>query len=480
MYLDGQFVETESSFATINPATGDAVAAYQEASIENVEDAVASARSAFLDGRWSDLSGGERMEILLRVSTLIRENAEELALLETAESGKPISQSRDEMGWTCGLWDYAATLCRHVYGDSHNHLGKDKMAFVMREPIGVVGMITPWNFPILIISQKLPFALAAGCTAVVKPSELTPGTTNRLMSILSEAGVPDGVVNLVNGKGEVGAALSAHRHIDMLSFTGSTNVGKLIVKASHGNLKKVSLELGGKNPQIVFADADMQGAVEATVFGIYFNMGECCNSGSRILVQEDFADEFVERVVELSKTIKVGDPMDPETKIGSIISEGHFEKVMGFLESGKEAGAELKLGGGVIESDKGRYIESTVFDRVSPDMEIASEEIFGPVLSIIRFKTEEEALSIANGTLYGLSASVWTKNVDVAFRMSRAIRAGSVWINCFMDGHPELPFGGYGESGLGRELGRFTIDEFTELKTIQLNLGDKSNWWING
>jgi acyl-CoA reductase-like NAD-dependent aldehyde dehydrogenase len=338
-------------------------------------------------------------------------------------------------------------------------------------------MITPWNFPLLIISQKLPFALAAGCTCVVKPSELTPGTTLRLGELIDAAGIPKGVVNIVSGYGNpVGARLASHNDVDMISFTGSTAVGRSVVEASRSNLKKVELELGGKNPQIVFADADLDAALDAAVFGVYFNMGECCNSGSRLLVQKDIAKEFTASVIKKAKEVVVGDPLDDKTRVGAIVNQAQLDKIEGYVQAGQREGATLKLGGNRRRTEQGRFFEPTVFEGVNREMTIAREEIFGPVLSVIPFETAEEALSIANSTPYGLSAGVWTRNIDVAFQLARGIRAGTIWINTFMDGYPELSFGGYKESGLGRELGRFAIDEFTELKTIQVHLGPRNKW----
>ncbi len=481
MLIDGRWAEAEhrERFQSISPAHDIAVASYPIAEASDVDAAVAAARRAFDEGPWPRMAGAERARLLHRTADAVRANLDELALLEVLESGKPITQARGEMEATADLWDYAATLARHVYGDAYNTLGSDKLGFVFREPVGVVGMITPWNFPLLIISQKLPFALAVGCTAVIKPSEMTSGTTLRLGALLLEAGMPEGVVNIVTGYGlPAGARLAEHPDVDMLSFTGSTAVGKRIVAASQGNLKKVSLELGGKNPQIVFADGDLEAALDAVVFGVYFNMGECCNSGSRLLVQRAIAEEFVERVVERARTVPVGDPLDEATKVGAIINQMQFDKIMAYIDAGQREGAALRLGGNPMPTDRGRYIEPTVFDGVAPTMDIAREEIFGPVLSVVTFDTPEEAVHIANDTMYGLSAGVWTSNVDTAFQVSRSIRAGTIWINCFMDGYAELPFGGYKESGLGRELGRFSIDEFTELKTVQLHLGPRTNWWM--
>lgn len=480
MLIDGRWVESVAGrrFTRESPAHGVVVGDYPLGGREDADAAVATARRAFDHGPWPTLPGVERARILQRAAEAIREDAESLAVIEVLESGKPIAQARGEMEGTAGLWEYAATLARHLYGDTYNALGADMLGLVLREPVGVVAMITPWNFPLLIISQKLPFALAAGCTAVVKPSELTPGTTLRLGAILQRAGVPDGAVNIVTGDGEpVGARLAEHHDVDMISFTGSTEVGRAVVGASRGNLKRVALELGGKNPQLVFADADLDAALDAVVFGVYFNAGECCNSGSRLLVQRQIADSFVERVVERARTVPVGDPLDEGTRVGAIVDDAQYDRIMQYVASGREAGATLALGGARLERERGRFIQPTIFDRVTPEMAIAREEIFGPVLSAIRFDTAEEAIAIANSTMYGLSAGVWTRDIDTAFRVSRGIRAGTIWVNTFMDGYPELPFGGYAQSGLGRELGRHAIEEFTELKTVQLHLGPRTAWW---
>jgi betaine-aldehyde dehydrogenase len=480
-WIGGERVQSRTGkrFERRSPAHDTPVGEYPEAAEEDVDAAVLAARNAFDEGPWPHTSGAERAKILLQTAELLRQRKQDLALIETLESGKPISQARDEIEWAAGLWDYAAALCRHIYGDTYNSLGSGMLGLVIREPIGVVGMITPWNFPLLIISQKLPFALAAGCTCVVKPSELTPGTTLRLGGILSEAGLPDGVANMISGYGDpAGIRLSSHPLVDMMSFTGSTEVGKSVINASRSNLKKVELELGGKNPQIVFADGDLEAAVDATVFGVCFNMGECCNSGSRLLVQREIADEFVRRVVELAKEVPVGDPLDEKTKIGAIISSEQFDKIVGCIDQGRLSGAHLELGGKSLPILNGRFIEPTVFSEVQPEMPIAKEEIFGPVLSVLKFDTPDEAVRIANATMYGLSAGIWTRDIDTAFSVARGIRAGTVWVNTFMDGYPELPFGGYKESGQGRELGRFAIEEFTELKTIQVHLGPRTGWWV--
>jgi betaine-aldehyde dehydrogenase len=467
-----------SKFDRKSPSHGVVVGEYALADASDVDAAVQAARQAFDKGPWPWTPGAERMKVLLRATELIRQQKEELALIETLESGKPISQARDEVDWTADLWQYAASLCRNIHGDTYNALGESMLGLVVREPIGVVGMVTPWNFPLLIVSQKLPFALAAGCTCVIKPSELTSGTTLRLGKILADAGLPNGVTNIVSGFGDpVGARLSSHQDVDMMSFTGSTKVGKAVINAARGNVKKVELELGGKNPQIIFADADLAAAADAAVFGLCFNQGECCNSGSRLIVQRPIADKFVNELVGLVRKVPVGDPLDEKTKIGAIASKEQFDKIMGYIAEGKRAGARLQLGGKSLPILNGQFIESTIFDSVTPNMAIAKEEIFGPVLSVLTFDTAEEAIEIANDTTYGLSASVWTSDFDTALSASRRIRAGTVWVNTFLEGYPELPFGGFKESGQGREVGRFAIEEFTELKTIQLHIGKRTSWW---
>lgn len=480
MWINGEWVDSQNKkrFTRESPSEGVIVGEYPQADVVDTDAAVTAARKAFDEGPWPHMPGVERARLLNRVADAIRKQRDELAEIEVLESGKPISQARDEMDGSAGLWEYAASLARHIYGDTYNTLGNDMIGLILREPIGVVSMITPWNFPLLIISQKLPFALAAGCTAVIKPSELTPGTTLRLGKILEEAGLPKGVVNMVTGYGNpVGARLAEHPLVDMISFTGSTNVGRSVVAASKGNLKKVELELGGKNPQIVFADADLDAALDAVVFGVYFNMGECCNSGSRLLVEKSIVKDFTDQIVARAKTVPVGNVFDERTKVGAIVNDEQLKKISSYIEVGKNEGAQLKVGGEKLVTQQGRFFQPTVFDQVLPTMTIAREEIFGPVLSVVSFDSAEEAIGIANSTMYGLSAGVWTRNIDTAFQVSRKIRAGTIWINTFMDGYPELSFGGYKESGLGRELGRFAIDEFTELKTIQLHLGQRTNWW---
>lgn len=480
-FVGGKYIDS-SSGATFNresPGHGVVIGEYPLSNKQDTEEAIATAKKAFYSKEWSEMTGADREQIIRKTAQIIRDRAEELALIETLESGKPISQAIDEMEWAAGIWDYAATLARHIAGDVNTNVGSDMTAMMQKVPVGVVGMITPWNFPLLIISQKLPIALAAGCTAVIKPSEMTPGTTLLLGKILKDAGLPDGVVNILSGYGDpVGQTIAESEEVDMITFTGSTAVGKHIVRAAAGNLKKVELELGGKNPQIIFPDADIDALIDAVVFGIYFNMGECCNSGSRIVIHEDVADEFVEKVLAHAKKVKVGDPLDPTVKVGAIINNMQFDKIMGYIQSGKDQGATVKLGGNELDLKKGQFIEPTIFCDVKPDMEIAKEEIFGPVLSVIKFKTAEEAIAIANGTEYGLSAGVWTKDLDTAMIMTRRIEAGTVWVNNWMSGYPEIPFGGMKQSGLGRELGPHSIDEFMETKSVLIKTGATPGNWV--
>jgi acyl-CoA reductase-like NAD-dependent aldehyde dehydrogenase len=411
---------------------------------------------------------------------LIEAHVERFALIETLESGKPISQARGEVGGAADLWRYAAALARTVEGDSFNGLGPEMLATVLKEPIGVVSIITPWNFPFWILSQKLPFALAAGCTCVVKPSEMTPSTTAMLAELLDQAGLPAGVVNIVLGYGQpVGAVLAGDRDVDMVTFTGSTAVGKTISRVAAENLKKVALELGGKNPQVIFPDADLESAADAVVFGVYFNVGQCCNSGSRIIVHEDIAEAFTARVVELSAHVTFGDPLDPATQVGAIVTPEHGAKIDGYVQAAKAAGARVVLGGGplAVPGLGAQFYRPTVVTGVTPDMAIARDEVFGPVLTVLTFRTLEEAIALCNDADYGLSAGVWSENVHTCLAFARAVQAGTVWTNTWMDGFPEVTFGGVKQSGQGREIGRYGLEEFMEIKSVVMRVGrTRANW----
>jgi betaine-aldehyde dehydrogenase len=340
----------------------------------------------------------------------------------------------------------------------------------------VVAMITPWNFPLLIISQKLPFALAVGCTAAIKPSNLTSGTTVHLARLIGEAGAPAGVVNVVTGSGGVGGALVNDPGVDMISFTGSTEVGRRIARDAGEQLKRTELELGGKNPQIICADADLDVAIDGAVYGALFNQGECCNAGSRLLVEASVATEVVEEIARRAARIRIGEPLDPETRIGAIASQEQLDTIERMVATGTEEGARLVAGGDRLPTAAGRFFKATVFADVAPEMAIAHEEIFGPVVSVLTFDQLDEAIRIANSTMFGLSAGIWTANVDKALHAARAIRAGTIWVNSWLEGYPELPFGGFGASGIGRELGRQAIDAFTETKTVQLHSGWRAPW----
>lgn len=481
--IDGVWVPSASgeTFDRSSPATGQLVSTAAKGGQADVEAAIAAARTAFDDRRWSDVPGAERAKLLNKVADLIDANRSKIALFETMESGKPISQAEAEIEGAAGIWRYAATLAWNIRGDSQNALGPDMLGMVLKVPVGVVSIITPWNFPFLIVSQKLPFALAAGCTAVVKPSEMTSATTVILGELLIEAGLPAGVVNIVLGFGDpVGAVMTSHPDVDMVSFTGSTGVGKAIVAATSNTLKKVSLELGGKNPQVIFPDADLDEAADAIVFGVYFNAGECCNSGSRIIVHEDVADALNNKVVALSKKVPFGDPLNPATKVGAIISTDHQAKIDGYVKDAAASGADVLIGGDAISIDglSGQFYGPTVVAGVTEAMPIATEEVFGPVLSVLAFKTFDEAIALANGASYGLSAGVWSENVHTCLEFARRAEAGTIWTNTWMDGFPELPFGGVKESGLGRELGPNGIEEFLESKTVQMRVGKTRQHWV--
>lgn len=478
-FVDGKWIEkgARAWSERTSPAHGVAVTRIPKCSAEDLDRAVAVARAAFDDRRWSGLSGEARAAVLLRAASGIRRRAEELALLETLETGKPISQSRGEVQGAAGIYEYAAGAARALRGDSFNNLGDRMLGLVTREPIGVVGLITPWNFPFFILAERVPFILAAGCTLVAKPSELTSSTTLIMAEILSDAGLPDGVFNVVTGSGrEVGQAMTEHRGIDMLSFTGSTEVGRRAVLASVGNMKRLGLELGGKNPQIVFADADLDDAADGVVFGVCFNAGQCCVGGSRLIVERDIADAFAARVADKLARVRIGDPLDPKTQVGAISDKAQYDKILSYVAAGRDEGARLVCGGAPSAMPAGHFIQPTLFDRVTRDMRIAREEIFGPVLAALDFETIDEAIAIANDTEYGLAASIWTSNLDKAIIASRRVQAGRVWVNTTIAGGPELPIGGFKQSGQGRETGIYGVEEYTEVKSTHVALGKRDHW----
>lgn len=480
MLIDGRWSEgTVDPIERVAPGHGVVVSRFQAGTRADAERAIAAARKAFDTGPWPRMTASERSAILLKAADLISARAEELAFLDAVEAGKPISQVRGEIAGSVDIWRYAAALARDLHGESYNTLGDGTLGVVLREAIGVVSIITPWNFPFLIVGQKLPFALAAGCTTVVKPSELSSGSTLVLGEILEEAGVPAGVVNIVTGTGaEVGAVMTSHPDVDMVSFTGSTGVGKLTMANAAQTLKKVSLELGGKNPQIVFPDADLDSFIDAAVFGAYFNAGECCNAGSRLILHTSLADEVVRRIAALSAKVRVGDPLDPQTQVGAIITPQHLDKITGYVSAAADKGADIAHGGAALDLGRGQFMAPTILSGVTPDMPVAREEVFGPVLSVLTFETTAEAIEIANAVDYGLSAGVWSRDFDTCLTIGRRVRAGTIWMNTFMDGASELPFGGYKQSGLGRELGRHAVEDYTETKTLNMHIGGRTSWWM--
>jgi acyl-CoA reductase-like NAD-dependent aldehyde dehydrogenase len=469
------------TFDRVSPSHGMVVSRSALGGQIETEMAIKAARTAFEKGTWSRLSGKARAAVLLRVADLIEQNAEPMAQIETYESGKPITQARGEVSGAADLWRYAASLARGVKGDSHNTLGSDMLGVILKEPIGVVSIITPWNFPFWILSQKLPFALAAGCTCVVKPSELTPSTTSMLAELLVQAGLPAGVVNIVLGYGQpVGTLLSSHPDVDMITFTGSTAVGKTISAQASGTLKKVALELGGKNPQVVFADADLDAAADAITFGVYFNAGQCCNSGSRIIAHADIAEALVAKIIALSKKVAFGDPLDPGTQVGALISQQHHDKIDAYVKTAADQGATLRLGGEtlIVPGLAGCFYQPTVITDVRPHMAIARDEVFGPVVAVLTFDTAQEAIDLANDATYGLSAGVWSADIHTCLDFARRVQAGTIWTNTWMDGFPEMTFGGMKQSGQGREIGTYGLDEFLEVKTVAMRIGQTRQPWV--
>lgn len=481
--IDGAWVDSVdgATFERVSPSHGVVVSRNAQGSEAETNLAIEGARAAFDSGVWSRISGKERAAVLLKVADLIETNAERITLQEVLESGKPIAQARGEVSGAADHWRYAASMARSVHGDSHDTLGDDMMAMVLKQPIGVVSIITPWNFPFWILSQKLPYALAAGCTCVVKPSEMTPSSTVMLGELLIEAGLPAGVCNIVLGYGDpVGSVMSTHKDVDMVSFTGSTRVGKLISSVASETLKKVALELGGKNAQVIFPDADLNEAVDAVVFGTYFNVGQCCNGSSRIIVHRDIAETFVAQVVERSKLVRFGDPMDEATQVGAIVTDTHNAQIHKHVEDAKAAGAKVVLGGAplVVEGLSDQFYQPTILTDVTPDMAVAQDEVFGPVLSVMTFETLDEAIELANGTDYGLSAGVWSNDIHTCLAFSRRAEAGTVWTNTWMDGFAEVAFGGAKQSGQGREIGRYGFEEFLEVKSVVMRVGQTRARWV--
>ena len=473
LFIDGKFVDAESgkTFATINPATGDVLAQIAEADKADIDKAVAAARRAFESGPYPKMTARERGRLLTKLGNLIRDNAEELARLETLDNGKPITESRYvDIGMSAGTFEYYGGWADKLEGTVIPVDG-NFLNYTRREPVGVVGQIIPWNFPLGMLSWKIAPAICAGNTVVLKPAEQTPLSALRFAELCVEAGVPDGVINIVPGYGETaGAAISEHPDLDKIAFTGEWKTGQIIMRAASGNLKRVSLELGGKAPNIVFDDADIPAAIAGVRTGIWFNQGEVCCAGSRLFIQNGIHKEFVEELVVTAKSIKVGDPMDETTQQGAQVSQEQFDKIMSYMDIGvNEDKAELACGGHRI-GDKGFFVEPTVFDGVTNDMRVAQEEIFGPVVVAIDFKDVDEVIAAGNKIMYGLSAGIWTKDLQKAHKVAHGLRAGVVWINTFNAFDPASPFGGFKLSGFGRENGKQALDLYTEWKSIWVNL----------
>jgi len=477
LLIDGKWLDAASgkTFDVYDPATGEVVAKVAEGDKEDVERAVKAARKAFESGPWSKMTPSQRGRIVWKIGDLILENLDELAELESLNNGKPVGVARAaDVPLAADLFHYMAGWATKIEGNAISLSvaytpGTSYHAYTRREPIGVVGQIIPWNFPLLMAAWKLGPALAAGCTVVMKPAEETPLTALRLGELFEKAGLPPGVVNIIPGFGETaGAALAAHPDVNKVAFTGSTEVGKLIVKAAAGDLKKVSLELGGKSPNIVLADSDLEAAIPGVASAIFFNHGQCCCAGSRLMVQEKIFDRVVEGVAEHAKKIKLGPGLDPSTQMGPLVSTTQLERVTGYLESGFKEGAKA-LVGGKHPAGKGYFVEPTVLVNTRPDMKVYKEEIFGPVVTAMRFKDlDAELVARANDTVYGLAAGIWTKDVGKAHALATKLHAGTVWINCYNIFDAALPFGGYKQSGWGREMGHEVLENYTETKAVCL------------
>jgi len=469
LLIGNRWVAAESgrTFATINPSTGEAICQVAEADAVDVDAAVHAAREAFEHGPWRTMNASARGRLLYRLADLIEANAEGLAQLEALDNGKPVSVARAvDVAKAVACYRYFAGWADKVHGKTIPIDG-DFLCYTRHEPIGVVGQIIPWNFPMLMMAWKLAPALATGNTVVLKPAEQTPLSALRIGELILEAGFPAGVVNILPGFGPTaGAALASHMDVDKVAFTGSTEVGHLIMEAAaRSNLKPVTLELGGKSPNIVFEDADLDEAVEGAHMGLFANQGQSCCAGSRVFVERSIYDAFVEKSVARARGRVVGDPFDPRTELGPLVDQSQFDKVMGYIESGRSDGATLACGGDRI-GDRGYFLRPTVFADVRDEMKIAREEIFGPVMSILPFHGVDEAVNRANGTPFGLAAAVWTRDIKKALAVSNGVRAGTVWINCYNVLDTRAPFGGFKQSGIGRELGEYGLQQYTQVKSV--------------